>query len=33
MVARVKGRDMLVGRFVELLGITVPAGESSEAGR
>jgi hypothetical protein len=26
-VAQAKGRDMMVGRFTELLGITAPAGE------
>jgi len=29
-VAQAKGRDMMVGRFVELLGLTAPAGEDGE---
>ena len=32
-VAQAKGRDMMVGRFTELLGLTAPAAEESEAGR
>jgi NADH dehydrogenase FAD-containing subunit len=33
MVAQIKGRDMLIGRYAELLGVTAPAGQESETGR
>ncbi len=33
MVAQIKGRDMLIGRYAELLGVTTPAGQESETVR
>jgi hypothetical protein len=33
MVAQIKGRDMLIGRYAELLGVTAPAGQESDTGR
>jgi len=32
-VAQVKGRDMMVGRFTELLGVTAPAEDASDSRR
>ncbi len=33
MVAQIKGRDMLIGRYAELLGVTTPAGQEGGTGR
>lgn len=30
MVAQVKGRDMLIGRYAELFGVTAPAGQEGD---
>jgi hypothetical protein len=30
VVAQAKGRDMMIGRFVELLGITSEAGQAAD---